>query len=313
MHEKLQTIDKTAENTWAARIYPVRVELIQKMVMGLPLRQARRALCATMLLLALPAAASTPASPQIESGFQLMYNLNFSKAEQQFSAFELEHSDNPMGPVSRAAGLLFSEFHRLGVLETQFYENDSSFAARKKLIADPALRDRFQAALKTSEDLAYARLAKDPGDHDSLFALTLDYGLRADYAALIEKRNLASLHYAKQASSLGNQLLALHPDCYDAHLASGVSRYITGSMAAPLRWIVRLSGGNPDRQGGIAELQLTADHGELLAPFARILLAIAYVRDKDRTKALQELVTLRGEFPANPLFTQEIARLNSAR
>lgn len=271
------------------------------------------AFCAAvwLMLLGVPATGTVSPAPGIESGFRLMYNLNFDKAEQEFSAFEQQHADNPMGPVSQAAGLLFSEFHRLGVLEAQFYESDSAFAARKKLVADPALRERFEAALSRGEELAQKKLARSPGDHDSLFALTLASGLRADYAALIEKRNLASLRYAKQASKLGNQLLSLHPDCYDAHLASGVSRYITGSMAAPLRWLVRLGGVNADKQGGIAELQLTADHGELLAPFARILLAIAYVRDKDHSKAVQELVKLRSEFPGNPLFTQEIARLNS--
>jgi hypothetical protein len=139
--------------------------------------------------------------------------------------------------------------------------------------------------------------------------LTLASGLRADYLALIEKRNIASLHYAKQASEFGNQLLASHPDCYDAHLASGISRYLTGSLAAPLRWLARLGGANPDKQGGIGELQLTAERGDLLAPFARILLAIAYVRDRDRTRALAELQTLQKQFPANPLFSTEIARL----
>jgi hypothetical protein len=127
---------------------------------------------------------------------------------------------------------------------------------------------------------------------------------------MIEKRNLAALHHAKQAEVYGTQLLAIHPDCYDAHLASGVSRYLTGSLSAPLRWIVRLGGANPDKQGGIKELQLTAERGVLLAPFARILLAIAYVRDKDKTRALQELDTLRQQFPGNRLFAREIAELD---
>ena len=258
----------------------------------------------------LPSQATNMPAPEIQSGFQSMYNLNFDQAERQFAEYEKQHADNPMGPVSEAAGLLFSEFQRLGVLESQFYEDDSAFAARKKLTPDTAVRDRFNAALTRAEALAQAKLSKSPGDHDSLFALTLASGLRADYLALIEKRNLASLHYAKQASAIGNQLLAVHPDCYDAHLASGVSRYLTGTLSAPLRWLARLGGANPDKQGGISELQLTAQHGELLAPFARILLAIAYVRDKDRTRAIAELDSLKNQFPANPLFSREIARLD---
>ena len=41
--------------------------------------------------------------------------------------WQKQHPEDPVGPVSEAAGLLFSEFNRLGVLEAQFYENDAAF------------------------------------------------------------------------------------------------------------------------------------------------------------------------------------------
>src|SRR5262249_7219669 len=63
--------------------------------------------------------------PPLDSGFRSLYNLDFSGAQQQFSLFEEQHADNPLGPVAQAAGFLFSEFHRLGVLEGQFYTDDS--------------------------------------------------------------------------------------------------------------------------------------------------------------------------------------------
>jgi hypothetical protein len=73
-------------------------------------------------------------------------------------------------------------------------------------------------------------------------------------------------------------------------------------------------GGLPaDKQGGISDLQTTAEHGHYLAPFARILLAIAYVREKDKARALELLAGLQREFPGNTLFPREIARLQSAR
>ena len=107
-------------------------------------------------------------------------------------------------------------------------------------------------------------------------------GLQADYAALIEKRNLASLHFTKEASASAQQLLAVCHDCYDALLATGFSKYVIGSMAAPVRWFLRMGGLPADKQSGISDLQTTAEHGHYLAPFARILLAIAYVREKDK-------------------------------
>ena len=60
-------------------------------------------------------------------------------------------------------------------------------------------------------------------------------------------------------------------------------------------------------------MKLVADRVHYLAPFANILLAIAYVRDHDKPHARELLASLRDQFPANPLFAQEIARLDSSR
>jgi hypothetical protein len=266
-----------------------------------------------ILCVGLPASAKETVTPSLDRGFRDLYDLNFGQAQKEFDDWERRYPDNPVGPVSEAAGLLFSEFHRLGVLEAQFYESNSAFASRKKPVPDPSIRDRFHTALDRAESLARTRLAKDPKDRDALFAMTLSTGLKADYAALIENRNLASLHLTKEASAWAQRLLAVDPNCYDAHLATGFSKYIIGTMAAPVRWFLRLSGVSGDKQAGIAELQLTAEKGHYLAPFARILLAIAYVREKDKPRALQLLASLHDEFPDNPLFVREIARLEANR
>jgi hypothetical protein len=267
------------------------------------------------VLITLPAfafAAPQLAPVSLDIGFHLLYDLDFAGAHQVFSSWQSQHPDDPLGPASDAAGLLFSEFNRLGVLESQFYASDDAFAARKKLSPDPAVRDRFNAALEETESRARAQLALNPKDRDALFAMTLSSGLKADYAALIEKRNLASLRYTREADAWAVQLLAVDPDCCDAHVATGFSKYIIGSMAAPVRWFLRLGGVTGNKTEGMAELRLTAEHGRYLAPFARILLAIAYVREKDPEHARQILTSLRDEFPGNPLFAREIARLASS-
>lgn len=255
--------------------------------------------------------ANPPEKTPLDRGFIGLYNLDFVGAQREFAAWQRQHPDDPVGPVSEAAGLLFSEFNRLGVLEAQFFENDDAFTDRPKLAPDATVRDKFRGAIERAQNLAHARLAKDPKDRDGLFAMTMCSGLQADYAALIEKRNMASLRFTKEASVSAQQLLAVCNDCYDALLATGFSKYIIGSMAAPVRWILRMGGLPADKQGGLADLQTTADHGHYLAPFARILLAIAYVREKDKPKAVQLLIALRAEFPGNTLFPREIARLST--
>jgi hypothetical protein len=268
-----------------------------------------------LLLLSIPAFSAdlTFGVPPLDHGFQLLYNLNFDQAHTLFATYERTHPDDPMGPTADAAGSLFSEFHRLGVLESQFFELDKRFENRPKLNPDPVIRAQFQAALGRAQTIARARLAKNSKDKDALFSLTLVNGLQADYAALIDKRNLASLHYTKEAASWADQTLAVDPTCYDAHIAGGISKYLVGTMSAPIRWLVRLGGVAGDKQAGIKELQLVAEHGHYLAPFADILLAIAYVREHDKPRARELLASLRDQFPANPLFAQEIAKLDESR
>ena len=262
-------------------------------------------------LSAVPAA--DPGPSPLDLGFSDLYDLDFASAQREFTAWEKAHPDDPSGPVSEAAGYLFSEFNRLGVLESQFFADDKFLAGRTHLTPDAATRDHFENALARAEALAQTRRAKDSRDSDALFSLTLASGLRADYAALIEKRNFASLHYTRQAADWAQQLLAADPKRYDALLATGFTKYVIGSMSAPVRWLLRMGGLPGDKQSGISDLKIVATQGHYLAPFARILLSIAYVREADKPHAIELLTGLRQQFPANPLFDREIQRLQSTR
>jgi hypothetical protein len=172
-------------------------------------------LLAVLVVVSLPAPAADAifAAPPLDHGFQLLYNLDFDRAHGIFSQWEQSHPDDPMGPTCDAAGLLFSEFHRLGVLEGQFFVDDKKFENRPKLSPDPSVRARFNAQIEKAQLAARARLAKNSKDRDALFAMTLTNGLQADYAALIEKRNMASLHYTKESTTWAEKTLAADPDC----------------------------------------------------------------------------------------------------
>ena len=104
------------------------------------------------MLLTPALAADIAANPvSLEQGFRLLYNLDFDQAHQVFLSWEHEHPQDPLGPTAEAAGLLFSEFQRLGVLESQFYTNDKSFLNRDEMEPDPGVRDRFNAALDRAQ------------------------------------------------------------------------------------------------------------------------------------------------------------------
>jgi hypothetical protein len=274
-----------------------------------------RTRCAALLALILTAlvcfSTETVPSPSLDRGYHAMYNLQFGPAQTEFAEWQKLHPNDPLGPISEAAGLLFSELNRLGVLESQLFDDNSRFEKRKKLKPDPEVRTRFDAALVRGETVSRDVLAKNPNDPDALFALTLASGLRADYTALVEKRNMAALKHTKEANAQAKKLLSVAPQYYDAYLATGISKYIVGSLAAPVRWFVRLAGYDGDKEDGIKELQVAAERGRYLAPFARILLCVAYLRDNQKQDARKLLAGLRTEFPANDLFERELARLDS--
>jgi hypothetical protein len=273
--------------------------------------RSRTAALSISLVVLCTSVMAEPYPASLDRGFKLLYNLDFDRAQEQFASYQQEHADDPMGPVAEAAGLLFFELNRLGVLETRFFERDSSFRSPPMLKADPLLRDRLNFALQRAEALAGPHLASDPNDRRALLAMTLVNGLKADYSALLENRSLVALHYTRDATNYARQLLAICGDCYDAYIATGISRYLIGSMSAPMRWILRMGGFSGDKQQGVAELRLVSERGHYLAPYARILLAIAEIREKNFTDARQLLSQLRDEFPGNPLFRQELALLDA--
>jgi hypothetical protein len=258
-------------------------------------------------------AAGLPAPDTLDDGYRRMYELDFEGALGAFTEWQRAHPEDPLGPASEAAGTLFSELNRLGILEAQFFVRDDSFLGRKGLRPNPDARARFDADLRRSDLLARARIAAEPRDTDALFALTLVSGLQADYLSLIENRNLAALGPTRRATEWAQKLLAVEPDYGDAYLATGLSKYLIGSSAAPVRWILSLGGFSADKRQGIRELEWTADRGRYLAPFARLLLAVAYLRDNDGPRARRMLEELRDAFPQNPLYGREIARIDAAR
>jgi hypothetical protein len=246
---------------------------------------------------------------QLDNGYRQMYNLDFPSAHETFRDYQLEHPQDPLGHVSNAAAYLFSEFDRLHVLEADLFTDDHQFEQRHKLTPDPKIKEEFEQELGQTDALAGSILQQHPDDKNALFSEALANGLRGDYAALIEKRNIASLQYIKTARTLGEKLIAIDPTAYDAYLAIGVENYLLGSNAMPIRWMLRMAGAQTDKEEGLQRLRLTADKGHYLAPFARLLLAVAALRDKDVATARTLLSGLATQFPHNQLYVKELARL----
>jgi hypothetical protein len=248
-------------------------------------------------------------SAPLDLGYRQMYNLDFNDAHKTFQAYEQEHPNDSMGPTSDAAAYVFDEFNRLGVLQSELFVDNDKFNGRRKPAPDPVVRDNFNRAIVQSQKLADATLRRSPRDGNALLATVLNLGLQSDYLAMIEKSNLAALSYQKRAGLAAQKLLAIDPTCYDAYLAIGVENYILGLKPAPVRWLLRIYGAETDKESGIQKLQLTAEKGHYLLPFARLMLAVAALRDNNRNRARDLLQNLAQEFPNNQLYRRELSRL----
>ncbi|HEV2381456.1 MAG TPA: hypothetical protein VG206_16875 [Terriglobia bacterium] len=249
------------------------------------------------------------ASVPLDRGYRQMYNLEFEDAHRTFRGWEQAHPEDPLAFTSDGADYLFNEFDREGILQSDLFVDDQKFEKRKSPKPDPALKQAFDANLAKSDTLADSILKASPQDSRALFAKVLNLGLRGDYVALVQGHGWASLKYMKQAGALADSLLKVDPQNYDAYLAVGVENYMLGLSPAPVRWMLRLYGAQTNKNEGVEKLQLTATRGHYLLPFARLLLAVAAMRDDDRPEARKLLDDLAQAFPNNHLYQKELARL----
>jgi hypothetical protein len=239
-----------------------------------------------------------------------MYNLQFVAAHQIFARYQQSHPDDPLGPISNAAADLFYEFDRLKILRSDFFADNKKFLGGSKIAPDPEVVTDFEAELAKARQLDEARLKKNPADQDALLAQVMAAALDAYYKALIQKQYRQALTEIEQSQGESLELLKVCVDCYDGYLAAGFENYLLSQKPAPERWLLRCTGAQTDKQIGINELKIVADKGHYLKPYAKVLLAIAALRDNKKQEARSYLAELSEEFPRNDLFRQELKKLN---
>ena len=273
--------------------------------MRFSMRDALLSAVVALVLAGLPARAEGPQA--IETGFHLLYETRFEEARSRFLDWEKKNPKDPLGHAWEAASYLFEEFYQQGVLTSQFFLDDRKLSGGVDGKSNGASRTAFLTACTAAETLGKERLATNPKDADALLALTVTAGMRADYASLIDKRPFESLKRIRESESYAKNLLAVKPDAADAYLALGAGNYIIGSLPAHKRFFLWLGGIQGDREVGMKQLETAATKGNYLRPFAKILLALAALREGKSGLARTQLEELAAEFPQNPLFARELA------
>jgi hypothetical protein len=249
---------------------------------------------------------------ELDAGFHLLYELRFQEARAQFAIWQASNPQDPLGNASDAATYLFEECYRQGALTSEFFLDNKRFLGKTATKPDPEMRRQFLAAELRAQELARLRLESDSEDANALFVMTLSLGMQAQYSSFIEKRQMESLSLIREADKFARKLLTVNPDAADAYLGLGATNYIIGSLSALKRFFLRFKGISGDKSSGILQLEIAATRGRYLRPFAKIFLAMTALREKKTTLARAQLMELVAEFPQNPLFVSELAKLDAS-
>jgi len=252
-------------------------------------------------------------SPELSEAFDHLYNFNFPSAHKDIDHYIGTHPKEPIGYAIRAAAYLFYELDRLEILESQFLTNDKQIAQKKAPRPDPDVRAKFIKTLEDAQSRADAALAANPQDRQALFSMSIVEGVTTDYMAFVEKHQIASLTPAKRSNGYAQQLLKLNPPCVDAYITAGISEYMVGSLPFFIRWFVRFDNVQGSKEQGVKNLELVVREGNYFKPFAKILLAIIDLREKHPRESEKLLESLAHDYPSNPLFRRELARINSVQ
>lgn len=260
-------------------------------------------------MLVVPAFAAD--EPSIDRALQHLYNFDFKSSHGILDKYIETHPQEPLGYAFRASALLFYELDRMQVLAAEFLTDNEKIAEKKKKASpDQAIRASFLQALDDTNKRGEAALKANPKDKNALLALCIAQGVATDYMALVEKKQMASLSAAKKSNTYAQQLLKIDPKFYDAYLTAGFSEYMVGSLPFFVRWFVKFDNVSGSKERGVENLWLTAREGRYFKAFAKILISIISLREKRPMEARELLAELSRDYPGNPLFRQELAKLN---
>jgi hypothetical protein len=259
------------------------------------------------IFLLVSASARAQSRPQIESGFNRMYELKFDQARADFTTWERAHPDDPMGSTAIAASYLFQELNQKGVLTSAFFLNDKKFLGGADGSPDPTIESGFLQAVGRARGLAAQRFKSNPKDVDGWYTYTLTDGMQSNYAEIIAKHQLEALHYLRASEDDAAHLLAVKPDALDAYVALGCANFVLGSLPGYKRAFLWIGGIHGDTQRGMDQMRRAADGGHYLQPFAKVMLALGALRQHQPDVARQLFGELTRQFPTNPVFAHEYA------
>jgi tetratricopeptide (TPR) repeat protein len=244
-------------------------------------------------------------------GYEALFNLDYETANRRFQEMTHLFPDHPAGPQCLAATLWLQELNRSRHRQATLYSTESFSSSEDK--ADPRLVEQFRDWTRTATRLAEARLRRNPRDVEALYFLGLADGLRAVFAAAVERRFRAALSDSSRAVDRHREVLKLDPNFHDAELSIGMNDFIVGSLPLPIKMLARIAGVRGSKKRGLETLERVAREGRWARGMARVLLIDLYKRERRWMEALAAARELATRYPRNYLFQLQVADALVAR
>jgi len=254
-----------------------------------------------------------PANETLQLAVNDLYESRFEDSRQTLREYSASHPQDPLPYALKAASYLFAELERAGALKGNLLSEDRNVQHGAEGKPDAQNAAALEEAVKLTRKWARTRLLADAKDRNALLALVIVSGVQRDYLALVEHKLRESYSFIRESNVYAKRLLAADPTAYDAYLTKGFTEYLVANLPFYLRWMMSMDEVTGTREQGLSDLQIAADSGQYLKPFAQLLLAMFYMREKREDKTEELLAQLTEQYPANKMFRTEYDKLRAKR
>lgn len=256
-----------------------------------------------------------PANETLQSAVNDLYQSKFVESRRTLSEYSSAHPQDPLPYSMKAATYLFAELERAGSLNGNLLSDDKNVqhSGGSEYKPDVNVSTALDETVRQTRQVAGARLLADPKDRNALLAMCIVSGVQRDYLALVEHRLRESYSFIRESNTYAKQLLEADPTAYDAYLTKGFTEYLVASLPFYLRWMMSMDQLSGTREQGLSDLQVAAQSGQYLKPFAQLLLAMFYLREKQTGKTEELLAQLTEQYPQNKTFRAEYDKLRAKR
>jgi tetratricopeptide (TPR) repeat protein len=244
-----------------------------------------------------------------QEGFSDIFNLDYDKAERDFTFLERDYPQHPAPSLYLASIIWLEELVRRQDLSLSRFIYPGYFSKKTNESMPPQSRAAFFSELQKSEGLAGAILKRSSRDKDARYFMATVYSLRASFAITVDHNLRDSFSHARKAFSFSRELVEEDKNYYDAYLTVGLYEYIVGSIPWYLRWMAFVAGLHGSKEEGMKHLHLASAKGQYVSNEAKVIEMVLDVRERRYPEAIEIAENLSKRFPGNYLFALNTAQI----